>query len=317
MGFPLLRFSSAGVVRWGVVRGEMVFPLAGGADSLRELLALDVPALAQAALGGSGLGLEELTVLSPVTAPCQIICQGKNYLDHLLETGVTPKNKDYNLLFTKADSSLAPGIGAVVRPAGVRLLDYELELGLVIRRDILAPLEVGEAGLFDYVAGLVMGNDISARDVQIPERQWFRGKSFRGFCPVGPYFYWMEKADFSRFYELELVLSVNGKVRQRAKAAQLMHRPPETLALISLSFDMRAGDLLLTGTPGGVSMRVAKKPWWEEVRDVWRSDKEKFARFVEEQAGSGRYLQDGDIVEASIRTGDGAIDLGAQRLVVG
>lgn len=314
MGFALIRY---GTGQWGCVKNGLLYPLSATADSLRGLLALGVPGLAQAALAGRGYGMEGLSILSPVTAPCQIICQGKNYLDHLIETGVTLKNKDYNLLFTKSDSSLAPAVGAVVRPAGVRLLDYELELGLVIGKDITGPLDFGIGGLSEYVAGLVMGNDLSARDVQIPERQWFRGKSFRGFCPVGPYFYFLEPADFARLYELELCLKVNGVVRQKALTAQLMHKPPETLALISRSFDMRAGDLLLTGTPGGVSMRVPKKPWWEEVRDVWRSDKEKFARFVEEQAASGRYLQDGDIIEASIRTADGAVDLGVQRLVVG
>lgn len=313
MGFALVRYGSG---EWGAVREGTVFPLASGAVSLRGLLVQDVPGLVRAAWEGKGVALAGLELLAPVTAPCQIICQGKNYLDHLLETGVALKNKDYNLLFTKADSSLSSARGAVVRPAGVRLLDYELELGLVLGRDISGPVEVGEGDLPGLVAGLVMGNDLSARDVQIPERQWFRGKSFRGFCPVGPYFYFMEQADWARLFDLELLLKVNGAVKQKASVGQMMHRPAETLGLISRTFDLRTGDLLLTGTPGGVSMRVPKKAWWEEVLDVWRSDKVKFARFVEEQAASGRYLRDGDVIECSIRTADGAMDLGEQRLVV-
>lgn len=278
---------------------------------------MDLPGLCEKALSsGEGTPLGGLELLSPVTAPCQIICQGKNYLDHLIETGVKPKNKDYNLLFTKSDSSLAPAVGTLWRPEGVRLLDYELELGLVIRKAITGPLDINDYNLHEYVAGLVMANDISARDVQIPERQWFRGKSFRGFCPVGPFFYLMAKEDFARLYDFQLTLSVGGAVRQKASTSQLMHRPPETLSLISRSFDLRPGDLLLTGTPGGVSMRVKPKSFWQELLDLRKTDKEKFARFVEEQAESGRYLKDWDRIEARIRTPGGEIDLGEQRLVV-
>ncbi len=317
MGWPLVRYKGKNAgISWGCVRGSDVFPLAVSADSLPSLLVLDVPALAIKALAGTAEPLAGLELLSPVTAPCQIVCQGKNYLDHLLETGVLPKNKEHNLLFSKSDSTLAPGVGTIWRPEGVRLLDYELELGLVIRKEIAEPADINDFNLHEFVAGLVMANDVSARDVQVPERQWFRGKSFRGFCPVGPVFFYMEKADFSQLYNLQLTLSVNGVVRQKAVSSQLMHRPPETLALISRCFDLRAGDLLLTGTPGGVSMRVARQSRWGEIRDLWRSDKEKFQRFIDEQAGSGRYLKDWDRIESRIYSTDRSIDLGEQRLVV-
>ncbi len=317
MGWPLVRYKGkGGAISWGCLRGSDVFALSTSADSLPKLLASDLPALAAQALLGAGESLAGLELYSPVTAPCQIVCQGKNYLDHLLETGVLPKNKEHNLLFSKSDSSLASGVGTVWRPEGVRLLDYEIELGLIIRREISEPVDVNDFNLHEFVAGLVMANDISARDVQVPERQWFRGKSFRGFCPVGPIFYYMEKEDFAKLYELQLHLSVNGTVRQKATTAQLMHRPPATLGLISRSFDLRTGDLLLTGPPGGVSMRVKPKSRWAEFRDLWKSDKEKFTRFVEEQAESGRYLKDWDRIEARIFTPDRSIDLGEQRLVV-
>jgi 2-keto-4-pentenoate hydratase/2-oxohepta-3-ene-1,7-dioic acid hydratase in catechol pathway len=200
------------------------------------------------------------------------------------------------------------------KPAEVKLLDYEVELGLVVGREINSPISIPEKEVGSWIAGLVIANDVSARDVQIPERQWFRGKSFRGFCPVGPYFYFMEAHDWDRFEELELSLQVNGAVRQKASVRQLMHKPGETLSLISRVFDLRAGDLLLTGTPGGVSMRVAPKARWEEIADVFLSDREKFARFVSAQEASGRYLRAGDRIEATI-TG-GGIDLGRQELRV-
>lgn len=308
MGFAIVRFDAG----WGVRVGDGVRRLPTSAASLAELLREDVPALARDA---SEI-VKVSRFLSPVTAPCQIVCQGKNYLDHLIETGVKPQNKDFNLLFAKADSSLAPPSGVLRRPPGVRLLDYEVELGLVIGRPVTEPTTVGEADLGCFVAGLVLANDVSARDVQVPERQWFRGKSFRGFCPVGPVFYFMEPADWARLYSLDLLLTVNGAVRQKASLGQMMHRPPETLSLISSVFDLRVGDLILTGTPGGVSMRVPPKPRWEEIADLFLSDKVKFARFVEAQEASGRYLREGDRVEASIRTAGGEIDLGKQELFV-
>lgn len=317
MGWSFVRFRGKNTgISWGCVRQGKVYPLGHQIESMGALLLQNVADLAESALQGGGVPLTSVEVLPPVTAPCQIICQGKNYLDHLLETGTKPQNKDFNLLFTKADSSLAPPVGSLRRPAGVRLLDYEIELGLVIGRNISEPVSVSDTSLSSYVAGLVLCNDVSARDVQVPERQWFRGKSFRGFCPVGPVFYFMEERDWASLYSLDLELRVNGAVRQKASTAQMMHRPPETVSLISRTFDLRAGDLILTGTPGGVSMKVAAKTYEQELADLKISEKERFARFVEEQFASGRYLQNGDLIEASIRTADGAIDLGKQELRV-
>src|SRR4051812_6146506 len=131
MGLSILRFKEKnGAVSWGCQGAAGIHRLATNAYALHSLLAEDLPALARAALAGPALHIDNESLLSPVTAPCQIVCQGKNYLDHLLETGTKPANKDFNLLFAKADSSLAPPSGTLKRPPGVRLLDYEVELGL-------------------------------------------------------------------------------------------------------------------------------------------------------------------------------------------
>lgn len=319
MGVSILRFRGKnGRTAWAAVDGEQAYPLVDDAESLSAFLKNGGKEKARVALEGklAGVPTKDLDLLSSVTAPCQIICQGKNYLDHIIETGVKPKNKDFNLLFTKADSTLAPAIGKVHRPQYVRLLDYEIELGLVIGRNLNEAQEITDSNLHEFVAGWVMANDVSARDVQVPERQWFKGKSFRGFCPVGPVLFLADKDDFAFLYDLNLELKVNGKVRQKASTKQLMHKPADTLSEISKIFDLRMGDLLLTGTPGGVSMRVRQKSTWEELRDVFKSDKEKFQAFIEEQAASGRYLQAGDVIESSIRSSDGKINLGNQRLQV-
>lgn len=311
MGLSLVRYLDSANPTWGLLEGTMIRPLVRQYATLRDLLQAS-----QWETEGRTLPMANAQLLSPVTAPCQIICQGKNYLDHLLETGVQPKNKDFNLLFGKADSSLNPPFAPVVRPASVRLLDYELELGLVLKRDITGPLRLTEADLPDYVAGLVIANDVSARDVQVPQRQWLKGKSFRTFCPVGPVLYLPNREEFSQLLNLDLLLTVNGETRQKASTKQLMHRPAETLAEISTIFDLRAGDLLLTGTPGGVAMKVPASTWLDEFRGTFKSEKEKFVAFVEAQAQSPRYLKPGDRVEGSIRSADGRIDLGKQSWVV-
>lgn len=263
--------------------------------------------------------LNEVELLPPVTSPCQIICQGKNYLDHLLETGVKPANKDYNILFAKAPSTLAPAVGRLMRPPRVRLLDYELELGLVIGKAFRGPLKITRENISDYVAGLVMANDVSARDIQVPERQWFKGKSLRGFCPVGPWIWLWTREEVECLQDLALELRVNGETRQKSNTKLLMHSPEDTLTEISELFDLDPGDLLLTGTPGGVAMKVKTKSWWYEVREALqgKGDKEKFTEFVAEQSRSPRYLKTGDIIESTICSRDGRIDLGKQRLVVG
>lgn len=315
MGSSIVRYQTQDGPVWGVIQGDEVIQLGSDYPTLAGFLSSDWKGRMKQAR--ASLRLEDLQLLSPVTAPCQIICQGKNYLDHIVETGMKPKDKDFNLLFTKADSTLAPPSGKVTRPERVKLLDYELELGLVLAKSLSAGSVVNEGNLHEFVAGFVMCNDLSARDVQIPERQWFKGKSFRGFCPVGPVLYLPEREEFPRLFELELELKVNGKTKQKAKTSQLIHRPADTLAEIATIFDLRAGDLLLTGTPGGVSMRVKPKKWWQEMLGSLKSDKQKFAEFVEEQSASGRYLKAGDKIESVIRTADGSIDLGQQRLLIG
>src|SRR5699024_11175908 len=120
---------------------------------------------------------------SPVTKPSTITCQGANYSSHRQESGMTAERPEFNLIFGKAESSLCGYDADVIRPKGVKLLDYEIELGLVIKNEINQPVEVTEENLHQYVAGFVIMNDISARDVQLPEGQWLRGKSYRTFAP--------------------------------------------------------------------------------------------------------------------------------------
>jgi 2-keto-4-pentenoate hydratase/2-oxohepta-3-ene-1,7-dioic acid hydratase in catechol pathway len=311
MGWQIIRYAGHDRTRWGVVRAGGVVPLPGAYATLADFLtaggAEQARALGYGEHEADAIPFASVEALSPVTAPCRIICQGTNYQAHRRETQT---HHGFNLIFAKADSSLTSPRGPVVRPRGVQLLDYELELGLVVGRAISTPIRPRAEQLEDVIAGLVMANDVSARDVQIPEEQWFRGKSFRTFCPVGPYFYLLDKGDAERLGKLQLQLWVNGQLRQDATADQLIYDPVSTLTLLSETLDLAPGDLLLTGTPGGVALRpptgLARR------LGALLPPERRMRAFVESQRQRPEYLHDGDVVTSAIATPDGAIDLGRQ-----
>jgi 2-keto-4-pentenoate hydratase/2-oxohepta-3-ene-1,7-dioic acid hydratase in catechol pathway len=309
MAKNLIRFRDpAGTVDWGVVVHDGVTPLGCGDLTTAQLLATRP----WTAAPGAARSLAGLELLSPVTAPCRVVCQGANYRQHMIESGLDPDDKQYNLFFTKSDASLSPPRGRVVRPRHVRLLDYELELGLVIGRDIDRPTAIADAS--PYVAALVMANDVSARDVQLPESQWYKGKSYRTFCPTGPHLAVLEPGDAALVERLELRLEVNGEVRQRDSTANLVYRPAETLSELSTITNLSVGDLVLTGTPAGCALRVPG-PLVRRVAGIL-DERTKWRLFVAGQLKSPRYLGPGDRIRSTIRSASGEIDLGEQELAV-
>ena len=208
MAVNLVRFASATGPRWGVVRGTGAVPLADDYPTTAALIEHGESdwRSAQAA----PISLDTLEFLSPVTTPCRIFCQGANYRQHMIESGLDPDAKTFNMFFTKSDASVAPAIGTLRRPPHVSLLDYEIELALVFRRAIQSPVSVTRETLQHYVFAAVIANDISARDVQLPQTQFFKGKSYRGFCPLGPWLTVLEPQEFTLLDNLDLHLSVNG-----------------------------------------------------------------------------------------------------------
>ena len=137
----------------------------------------------------------------------------------------------------------------VILPRHVRFLDYEIELGLVLKRDITSRLQITKPNLGDFIAGIVILNDYSARDIQIPQMQFYKGKSFRTFGPVGPYLCLLEPGDLELLDNLDLELTVNGKMRQKDNTKNLVYGPAETLTELSSIQDLFTGDLIATGTP--------------------------------------------------------------------
>ena len=256
MSINLVRFSSAGGEGWGVALAAGIAPLTGVYATTAALIEGGADDWANAAGKAPSVEYGSATLLSPVTAPCRIFCQGANYRQHMIESGLDPDAKSFNMFFTKADASLAPPAGQVVRPPHVRLLDYEIELALVFKTAVNAPVTGTAANLKDYVFAAAIANDLSARDVQLPQTQFFKGKSYRGFCPIGPHLAVLAPDEFGLLDELSLRLCVNGEMRQEDSTANLVFKPAETISELSTFANIAPGDVLLTGTPSGCALRV-------------------------------------------------------------
>jgi 2-keto-4-pentenoate hydratase/2-oxohepta-3-ene-1,7-dioic acid hydratase in catechol pathway len=197
----------------------------------------------------------------------------------------------------------------------VRLLDYEVEIGLVIGRDLAVGTEVTASNLSTFIAGLVVTNDVSARDVQLTQTQFYEAKSYPTFTPVGPALVLLTADELKRFGDLRLRLRVNGSERQNAVVAgDLLHPPLVALQALARFQNLVAGDLILTGTPVGTAISAPPKP--VEIIGNLLPPAVKWKVFFKRQATNPKYLKDGDVMELTIATDDGAIDLGTQRTVV-
>lgn len=287
------------------------------ATTTAELLAdrAAVTAAAGATTGATAtVPVDTLTLLSPVTRPCRVIAQMTNFASHARDAGLDPAGIPLTF-FRKSSASVSGPFDPIVKPAHVKLLDYEVEIGLVIGRDIPVGTTLSEQDLAGAVAGLVVTNDVSARDVQLPQTQFYEAKSYPTFTPVGPALILLDGTELARFGDLRLQLSVNGQQRQNAVVeGDMMYGPLQALRSLTRFQDLAPGDLILTGTPVGTALSAPPKP--VEIISRLLPPAVKWKAFFSSQAANPRYLRDGDVVEASVRTDDGAIDLGTQRATV-
>lgn len=312
MAVSVVRFEQSGKARWGVLFRDRITPLNGDYATTGDLLTGGRGEIGSATPTQATLPLADAKLLSPITVNQQLVCQGINYASHVRESGMDPDKIAFNTIFTKASSSLSGASDDIVRPAHVRLLDYEVELGLVIGRRIDGPVEVGSDALGEFLAGVAIVNDVSARDVQLPQVQFYKGKSYRTFCPVGPVLLLLSAAEWARWPELHMRLSVNGELRQDARCGEMIFAPHRTLTELSGIHDLSPGDLLATGTAAGCALRAPGKAATFIMRH-FLSDATKWRLFLKKSAASPLYLKPGDEIVASIRTDDGVLDLGEQR----
>ncbi|QEL55643.1 fumarylacetoacetate hydrolase family protein [Chromobacterium paludis] len=313
MALTIVRFKQAdGEPGWGVLYGDRVARLSGDYASTGDLIEHGLAEASALTPARADLQLETLELLAPVTANQQFLCQGLNYRCHVRESGMDPDKIPFNTLFTKAPSCIMAARGDIARPGHVRLLDYEVELGVVLRRRIDGPVAIHEANLHEYAAALTLVNDISARDVQLPQTQFYKGKSYRGFGPVGPYLVFPTPEEWRRLGELRLRLAVNGELRQDSYCREMIYQPAQTLTELAGMHDLFPGDLLATGTPAGCAAVAPKSKVLTWALRALMSERRKWALFLKAQQGNRRYLRPGDAMVASIRTDDCRLDLGEQ-----
>jgi 2-keto-4-pentenoate hydratase/2-oxohepta-3-ene-1,7-dioic acid hydratase in catechol pathway len=298
---------------WWVQTPTGAAKIASSAATTAELLA-GRAAIDAAVQSNDPVPVDSLELVSPVTKPCRVVAQMTNYASHVKDAGMDPKTIPLTF-FRKSSASITGPFDEILKPEHVRFLDYEVEIGLVIARDIPVGTTVSESNWSDFIAGLVITNDVSARDIQLPQTQFYEAKSYPTFTPVGPALVLLDGNELKRFGDLRLRLRVNGDLRQdRLVEGDMLYKPLAALQSLARFQDLAAGDLILTGTPAGTALSAPPKP--VEIIGNLLPPAVKWKAFFKRQAGNPKYLRDGDLVEASVATDDGAIDLGAQRNTV-
>ena len=298
MSTSILRTTDA----WWVKTPAGAARIATKAKTTAELLA-DQTAIAAAGNSTDTVPVDSLALVSPVTAPCRVVAQAANFASHVKDVGMNPDHTPL-AFFRKASGSIAGPYDDVIRPAHVRLLDYEVEIGLVIGREMPVGSTITADNWADYVAALVVTNDISARDVQLTKIQFFEAKSYPTFTPVGPALVVVDRDELKRFDDLRLQLSVNGELRQNMPVGgDMLYPPVKALQALSRFQRLEPGDLVLTGTPVGTALTTGGKQM--ELKALLAA-----------QENNANFLHDGDVIEATVATDDGAIDLGRQRNTV-
>ena len=183
----------------------------------------------------------------PVAAPGKIICLGKNYAEHAREGGFdTPAAP---LLFCKTINALNGPFDPVVLPRSSDQIDWEVELAVVIGR---RGKRIPAAEALDHVAGYTVMNDVSARRAQFGHSQWYRGKSFDTFAPLGPVL--VTPDEIGDVQDLRLTAEVNGRLMQEGSTRDMLFKINEIIADVSEDITLVPGDIISTGTPAGVGI---------------------------------------------------------------
>ncbi|MDO8123847.1 MAG: fumarylacetoacetate hydrolase family protein [Candidatus Hermodarchaeota archaeon] len=205
--------------------------------------------------------IDEMTLLAPIPRPTKIIAIGLNYRDHAEETG--QQLPEAPILFSKPPTATIGHGANIIIPDGASQIDYEVELGVVIGKSgHNIPVDTA----LDYVGGYTVFNDVSARDYQFRDGQWFRGKSFDTFAPMGPCLTLPDQIQDPQ--DLQMQLRLNGKTRQNSSTANMVFSVAELIADISQVMTLEPGDVIATGTPAGVGFKVKPKPVFLQPGDV-------------------------------------------------
>lgn len=226
----IARFSDNGVPKYGVVDGPELSVLRGH------------PLVDGYETTGERVAIKEVKLLSP-TLPSKIVCIGMNYRAHAMEIGQDVP--DEPLMFFKPNTSVIGPGDHIQLPHQSDQVELEIELAIVIGK-LTKNISVAEAS--EHIWGYTVGNDVTARDLQFSDLQWARSKGFDTFCPIGP---WIE----TEFDADDQVIEsrVNGEVRQKATLSDMNFKPLELVSYVSENVTLLPGDVIVTGSPAGIS----------------------------------------------------------------
>jgi 2-keto-4-pentenoate hydratase/2-oxohepta-3-ene-1,7-dioic acid hydratase in catechol pathway len=266
----LATFTHAGTTRIGVVSGDEVVDLAEAAPGLPRAMEafLDggAPALAAAARAAARaagrIQLEDVRLEAPVLRPRKILAVGLNYADHVAESGMKPP--EVPTIFNKQVTAVTGPYDPIHLPRASRALDYEGELAFVIGRRCR---HVPRARAPEVVAGYLVLDDVSVRDWQLRTPTWTMGKSFDTHCPMGPWIVTPDELDDP--HSLAIRTWVNGELRQDSNTKELIHDCFALVEHLTTAFTLEPGDVVTTGTPGGVGISM-KPPRLLAAGDVVR-----------------------------------------------
>jgi acylpyruvate hydrolase len=229
--------------------GDVLIPLVAG--DVGELLATDDAGAGDDRPGAASVPVAEADFAPVIPRPGKVICVGLNYRAHILETG--RELPGHPTLFAKFADTLLGARDDLVLPSVSDRVDWEVELCVIIGRPIYraTPEEAASA-----IAGYTVINDVSMRDWQERTAQWLQGKAFEHTTPAGPYL--VTPDEIGNAADLEVRCEVDGAAMQRSRTSDLLFGPAEIAAYASQVITLRPGDLIATGTPGGVGN--ARKP---------------------------------------------------------
>ncbi len=225
------RFSNGAEPRFGIVDGPELVVLKGH------------PLVAGYQTTGERIPLKEVKLLAP-TIPSKIVCIGKNFADHAAEIGEEVTVEP--LIFFKPSSAIIGHGDAIVIPPQSKQVELEAELCLVIGK-LAKNVSVDKA--LEYLWGVTIANDVTARDLQFGDGQWARSKGFDTFCPLGP---WVETEFVPDGQVIES--RINGEIRQNVAITEMVHKIPAIISYVSKNMSLLPGDIILTGSPAGISV---------------------------------------------------------------
>jgi 2-keto-4-pentenoate hydratase/2-oxohepta-3-ene-1,7-dioic acid hydratase in catechol pathway len=226
----IARFTTGEDPRFAVVEGEQLAVVAGD------------PLYTPIQFTGERVALDDARLLAPVIPRSKVLGIGRNYAEHAAELGNEVPAEP--LVFIKPNTSVVGPGDPIVLPAAAQRVDYEGELAVVIGR-VCRDVPVERAG--EVILGYTCANDVTARDLQSSDGQWWRAKGYDSFCPLGP---WLATGiDAS---DLRVTTRLDGETVQDGRTSQMIHDVPSLVAFVSSAMTLLPGDVILTGTPAGV-----------------------------------------------------------------